>query len=236
LQTPQEKKNKTLQRKPRETSLKSKLTTKLFVDLGLVYNDEYNTTHEGSALANTIKYYKMGLEHHPIDRIYHGLLLSNLGDALMTRYEQLGDMKDLEQTIVCHQQALDRCLPAHPLHSSSLHNLGHAFIFNFRCSGNLSDLTSATKLFKDALSLLPAYHPFCYKLLIAQASLQLTVHQSAWVKCTDCSHIHDACVFFESATNHLTSGLLHRFEASKEWVQAAHKHNHKSILLLTLRH
>jgi CHAT domain-containing protein len=91
-------------------------------------------------------------------------------------------------------------------------------------------MRSATESFKDALSALSPDHPFHGHILTAQASLQLDIHQSKWVNCTNCSHIDDACVLFESATNHLSFGLLYRFRASKEWVQAAHENNHKSVI------
>jgi tetratricopeptide (TPR) repeat protein len=235
----------------------------------------YKATYEQSSLANAIKHYKQGLECHPMDEVHHGPLLNNLGVVLHTRYEQLGDMKDLDQAIVCNQQALDLHPPGHPVHSSSLNNLGNALIIryhhlehmkdldqtivyywqaldlcppghpdhsmslynignasrsSFLHSGNLSDMMSATESFKDALSLLSPNHPCHGHILTAQASLQQDIHQSKWVQCTNYSHIRDACVLFESATNHLSSGLLSRFKASKDWVQAAHENNLDSVI------
>jgi tetratricopeptide (TPR) repeat protein len=181
-------------------------------------------------LERAIIYYRQALDQHPPGHHSYANSLHNLADALHTRYVQVGDMQDLEQTIVYHQQTLSLHPPGHPLCPTSLNGLGSAFRSRFLQLGNLPDMISATESFKDAVSLLPPHHPLHCTFLYAQASFKLIIHNLTWVKCKNCSHVHDACTLFESAANHLPSGLLQRFKASKKWVQAAHKHNHKSVL------
>jgi tetratricopeptide (TPR) repeat protein len=199
-------------------------------NLGSTLMTRYEQLAEMKDLEQAIVCHQQALDLHPPGHPGHSVSLNSLGFALHARYGQLGGIKDWEQSIVCHQQASDLCQPGHPGRSPSFYHLGVAFQTRFLSFGRISDMMSATESFKDALLSLPSHHPDYCNILTAQASLTLAVHQSVWVECTDCSHIHDACVLFESAANHLTSGLSQRFKASAQWAQAAHQHNNASAI------
>jgi tetratricopeptide (TPR) repeat protein/CHAT domain-containing protein len=181
-------------------------------------------------LEGAITYYYQALTLRPPGHSEHPASLNNLANALQTKFQQIGEIKDLEEAILYHQQALTLRPPSHPAHPMSLKNLADAFCIRFLGMGNVSDIQCAEDFFKAAISCLPPYHPFGSKVLTSQASFQIAVHTSTWMKCQGCFHIHDACLLFESATNHLTSCLLERFKACQAWTHTAHTHGHSSAM------
>jgi tetratricopeptide (TPR) repeat protein/CHAT domain-containing protein len=204
-------------------------------NLGNALYAKYGQLKDMEDLEQTIVCHQQALDLRPPGHPHRSSSLNGLGNALKTRYEQLRDMKDLEQSIAYHQEALDLHPPGNPHRSILFHNLALAFSSKFLRFGSAPDAICATELFNDALLSLPPHHPDHASFLISQALFIYDVHQSLWVECTDFSHIHDACVLFESATNHVPSGMLQRFKASERWVQCAHNYNHKSAISAYLK-
>ena len=85
--------------------------------------------------------------------------LCNLATAILTRFQQLGQMEDLEEAINFHQQALALYPLNHPNRSSSLNNLANAISTRFEQLGQMEDLEVAIKYHRQALVLRPPGHP-----------------------------------------------------------------------------
>ena len=78
--------------------------------------------------------------------------------AVSTRFDQLGKLEDLEESITCHRQALALRLQDHPHHSTSLKNLATAVSTRFKQLGRMEDLEEAITSHRQALAL-PQGHP-----------------------------------------------------------------------------
>jgi tetratricopeptide (TPR) repeat protein len=76
--------------------------------------------------------------------------LTNLANALLTRFKQGGQQSDLDEAISLHRQALELRPTPHPDRSSSLNNLALALLIQFQQEGQRSDLDEAMSLFLTA--------------------------------------------------------------------------------------
>jgi tetratricopeptide (TPR) repeat protein len=85
--------------------------------------------------------------------------LHNLANVLWTRYEQLGDMEDLQSAIRLYHEALSLCPIGHPNRPKSLNNLASALQIRYSQLEEVEDLHSAIRLCQEALSLRPTGHP-----------------------------------------------------------------------------
>ncbi|KAJ6553714.1 hypothetical protein DFH09DRAFT_1366096 [Mycena vulgaris] len=85
--------------------------------------------------------------------------LNSYANALISRFEQQGDMDDLEQSIRCHREALELRPLLHPNRSSSLNNLASALLTRFEQTGQLADLEESIAFHRQALELFPGSHP-----------------------------------------------------------------------------
>ncbi|KAI9573138.1 CHAT domain-containing protein [Boletus coccyginus] len=90
---------------------------------------------------------------HPHNR------LSNLGTSLLTRFERLGQLSDLEDAISAHRDAVELPPQGHPHKPDQLNNLGTSFRARFERLGELSDLEDAISRLRDAVELTPHGHP-----------------------------------------------------------------------------
>ncbi|KAF8129042.1 TPR-like protein [Boletus edulis] len=85
--------------------------------------------------------------------------LHNLGLSLITRFERLGELSDLEHAISTHREAVDLTPHGHPDKPSRLNNLGSSFITRFESLGELSDLEHAISTLREVVDLTPHGHP-----------------------------------------------------------------------------
>ncbi|KAJ7445350.1 hypothetical protein B0H11DRAFT_431348 [Mycena galericulata] len=85
--------------------------------------------------------------------------LSSLASALLTHFEQTGQLADLEESNAVHRQALELRPGSHPNPCSSLNNLANALWMRFRQSGQLADLEESIAFHRQALELRPGSHP-----------------------------------------------------------------------------
>jgi tetratricopeptide (TPR) repeat protein len=87
--------------------------------------------------------------------------LSNLANAIFTRYEQSGSMKDLEEVITYNREALNLHPPDHPYRSTSLDDLAIAILIRYDQSGysSMKDFEEGITYHREALRLRPAGHP-----------------------------------------------------------------------------
>ncbi|KIM20627.1 hypothetical protein M408DRAFT_81702 [Serendipita vermifera MAFF 305830] len=86
-------------------------------------------------------------------------LLINLGSAIETRFDRLGDVKDLEKAISLKQAAVDFTPDGHPDKPARLNNLGGAVQTRFQRLGEAKDLEKANLLLQAAVDLTPDGHP-----------------------------------------------------------------------------
>ena len=81
--------------------------------------------------------------------------LNDLAIAVSTRFEQLGGMENLEESITYHRQALALRPHGHPDRPSSLDNLAYAMSTRFQQFGRMENLEEAITCHRQALAVLP---------------------------------------------------------------------------------
>ncbi|KAF8171572.1 CHAT domain-containing protein [Mycena galopus ATCC 62051] len=79
--------------------------------------------------------------------------LGNLATAFQERFKKQGNLKDIEDAIKLHTEALELQSPLHPNRSTSLNNLALAILTRFDHCGDPDDIEKAIKLNKEALQL-----------------------------------------------------------------------------------
>ena len=79
-----------------------------------------------------------------------GDLLNNLASALSTRFEQKGQLPDLEESVALYRQALVLLPAAHPDPSASLNKLASALSTQFEQKGQLADLEDSVAFYQEA--------------------------------------------------------------------------------------
>ncbi|KAJ6564551.1 CHAT domain-containing protein [Mycena capillaripes] len=86
-------------------------------------------------------------------------MLSNHGNSLLTRFEQVGDMDDLNKSVSMIEDAVQLSPDGHPGKPSILNNLGNSLLARFGRLGNLDDLNKSMLMGEDAVYLTPDGHP-----------------------------------------------------------------------------
>ncbi|KAJ7258706.1 TPR-like protein [Mycena rebaudengoi] len=82
-------------------------------------------------------------------------LLNNLGNSLLGRFERLGGLDDLNQSVLRFEAAVTLTPDGHPSKPSLLNNLGNSLLGRFERLGGLDDLNQ----FEAAVTLTPDGHP-----------------------------------------------------------------------------
>ena len=85
--------------------------------------------------------------------------LNDLSNALCDRFEQLGGIQYLEESITCSRQSLNLCPIGDPNRSVFLNNFAIAITKRFQQLGRMEDLEEAIICHRQALTLLPYGHP-----------------------------------------------------------------------------
>jgi hypothetical protein len=100
-----------------------------------------------------------------LDSWWHWLLLEsrlyNLSNALYDRFQQLGGIEYLEESIAYYRQLewFNRCPIGDRNRSTSLNRLGNALTTRFEQLGGIEDLEEAITCHRQALALRPHGHP-----------------------------------------------------------------------------
>ena len=84
---------------------------------------------------------------------------NSLADILYTRFEELGQMSDLEEALSLYRDALELRPQGHPDRALSLGNIANCIQARASRLGALADLDEALALYRDTLELLPQWHP-----------------------------------------------------------------------------
>ncbi|KAJ7193467.1 TPR-like protein [Mycena pura] len=85
--------------------------------------------------------------------------LSNLGNSLSRRFERLGDLSDINKSVLMFEDAVKLTPDGHPDKPSLLNNLGNSLLARFEQLGDLSDINKSVLMFEDAVKLTPDGHP-----------------------------------------------------------------------------
>ncbi|KAJ7084084.1 CHAT domain-containing protein [Mycena epipterygia] len=85
--------------------------------------------------------------------------LADLGNSLFCRFEQLGDLSDLNKSIMMFEDAVQLTPDGHPDKPAMLNNLGNSLFCHFERLGDLSDLNKSIMMKEDAVQLTPDGHP-----------------------------------------------------------------------------
>ncbi|KAJ7110498.1 hypothetical protein C8R44DRAFT_742976 [Mycena epipterygia] len=87
------------------------------------------------------------------------IYLADLGNCLQDRFERLGSLPDINQSVVMLEAAVVRTPDGHPDMPVMLSNLGVSLQHRFERLGDLSDLNKSIMMFEDAVQLTPDGHP-----------------------------------------------------------------------------
>jgi tetratricopeptide (TPR) repeat protein len=85
--------------------------------------------------------------------------LSNLGDALLCRFQRDGALDDLERAVDAEAEAVTITPQGHPERALYLSNLGDALLCRFQRDGALDDLERAVDVEAEAVTITPQGHP-----------------------------------------------------------------------------
>ena len=85
--------------------------------------------------------------------------LNNLASCLRTRFECIGELKDLEEAVSSHKDALELIPDGRPTKPDFLNNLANSLVTRFHRLGEVSDLEQAILRHRDAVKLTPDGHP-----------------------------------------------------------------------------
>ncbi|KAJ7351586.1 hypothetical protein DFH08DRAFT_993239 [Mycena albidolilacea] len=84
--------------------------------------------------------------------------LSSFASALLMRFEQTGQLAELEECPAVHRQALEVRPGSHPDPCGSFNNLANALLMQFKQTGQLADLEESIAFHRQAIELLPGSH------------------------------------------------------------------------------
>ena len=123
------------------------------------------------ALSQAIDLLRQAVALTPADHPELGGYLSNLGNALLARFERTGAQADLDEAITVGRQAVTLTPTDHPNLGVYLSNLGNALLARFDRTGAQADLDEAITVGRQAVTLTPADNPnlggYLYNLGIA---------------------------------------------------------------------
>jgi hypothetical protein len=154
------------------------------------------------------------------------MCLDNLGCALQTLFEETKDETYLIEAIHHRRKALYYCPPGHVNHYTSLYSVGHVLLSLFDIKGEMSILDEAVEHLTKAKEETSDDHPVrtiinaglaaCF---LIRGELDTSFDQNL------------AFALFEEATIHRTSTSKSRFDVTLQWIKAAEKYKHPSVLL-----
>ncbi|KAJ7921301.1 CHAT domain-containing protein [Mycena leptocephala] len=85
--------------------------------------------------------------------------LNNLGNSLLGRFKRLGDLSDINKSVLMLEDAVQLTPDGHLNKPSLLTNLGNSLLGRFDRLGDLSDINKSVLMKEDAVQLTPDGHP-----------------------------------------------------------------------------
>ncbi|THU81820.1 TPR-like protein, partial [Dendrothele bispora CBS 962.96] len=111
-----------------------------------------------SDIDNAILVQQQALDLTPDGSPHKAILLQNIGNAFIHRFEHLGELKDIENAILVKQQAIGLAPDGYAGKASWLNNLGNAFFRRFEHLHELGDIENAILFNQQAVDLTPDDH------------------------------------------------------------------------------
>ena len=111
------------------------------------------------ALQEGVHDLRIAIRFVPDDHPKKAECINNLGVSLVTRFECLGDIDDLDEAITVQQQAVRLTPDGHPHKPGRLDNLGNSLRIRFEQTGDIGDLREAITAQQQAVRLTPDGHP-----------------------------------------------------------------------------
>ena len=153
------------------------------------------------------------------------LCLSNLGIALQTRFNRLGNLADIENAILSHQKAVDLTPDGHPNKPRYLFNLGSSFGTRYNPLRNLGDIENAILNHQKAVDLTPEAHPNkSYRLFNLGNSLSIRLERLHNLK-----DLEAILLVYSQAAKLPTGSPLIRFRAACAWAKYSDMHSRSSL-------
>ncbi|KAL0947877.1 hypothetical protein HGRIS_010512 [Hohenbuehelia grisea] len=115
---------------------------------------DYEHTYASYAqwgLKEAIKLLTESLDLCPPGHPTRDISLTNLGNALQSRYEYTGELEDLDKAIELHTESLELRPTGDPARELSLTNLGNALKSRYEHTGDLEELKKAIDLYTESL-------------------------------------------------------------------------------------
>jgi hypothetical protein len=81
--------------------------------------------------------------------------LNNLRNLLFHRFERLGDLSDINKSILMYEDTVRLTPDGHPSKPSWLNNLGNSLFRRSERLGDLSDINKSVLMYEDAVRLTP---------------------------------------------------------------------------------
>ena len=154
------------------------------------------------------------------------MCLDNLGCALQVLFEETTNEAYLIEAIDLRRKALECCPPGQFNRYISLYNIGHVLLISFAVNGELILLEEAVEHLTKAKEETSDDHPFRTAINSVLATCFLIQGQ------LDTSFDQNlAFTLFKEATTHRTSTSKSRFNVGLQWIGAAEKYKHPSVLL-----
>ncbi|THU79158.1 TPR-like protein [Dendrothele bispora CBS 962.96] len=114
----------------------------------------FQQSGDWTAIDNTVQLMEEVIKLTPDGHADKAGRLNNLGTAFQSRFERLGELKDIENAI----DAVDLTPDGHADKARRLNNLGNAFQSRFERLGELKDIENAIHVMQQAVDLTPDGH------------------------------------------------------------------------------
>ncbi|TMC16263.1 MAG: CHAT domain-containing protein, partial [Chloroflexi bacterium] len=125
-------------------------------EVGLDLHDHYTYTGNLDSLEQAIETHRSVLGKTSLGHTRRPHYENSLGNALLARYKHIGNREDLQEAILCFEQAIDHTSKADSVTLSGyLSNLGNAFNSLFLHFGALEDLERAIENHREATRMNP---------------------------------------------------------------------------------
>ena len=186
--------------------------------------------HNIADLEQAIRCHRQALDLCPLGHPNRFASLINLANDLRIYFEQpeQGNIADLEEAIKCNRESLLLCPPGHLHRSLSLGSLANAVStrFRFMQQPNMMDLEEAIKYYDEAIGIISLYHPLRTTLAreLADAyicSYNITRNQA---------DVDRAFRLYKWPAERKTASPWEGFRTCLQWISAARRHSHKSIV------
>ncbi|KIM20452.1 hypothetical protein M408DRAFT_82008 [Serendipita vermifera MAFF 305830] len=146
--------------------------------------------------------------------------LSNLGTSVQSRFERLGDVKDLESAISFQQAAIHLTPDGHPDRPGRLNRLGRSVLSRFEHLRDFEDLEKAISFYQTAVDLTPDGH--------SDKPGQLDdLGRAFWCRFRSKqtpSDLQSAIILLSASATSPTGPSSTRFRSAATWAQLLHTH------------